>query len=136
MARVKKYIELDGPLFDPDVIKRFKDEVAEGIEEVGDEAAGILAGFTANRGFVRSGMFLRSISSEFVRSGDAIGYAKVAPTAVWPTAARPTRTWAERGVRNGVRLRKGLWLFRNTATRTRQLDFEHMFAERIRRALG
>ena len=122
MARVKKYIELDGPLFDPDVIKRFKDEVAEGIEEVGDEAAGILAGFTANRGFVRS--------------GDAIGYAKVAPTAVWPTAARPTRTWAERGVRNGVRLRKGLWLFRNTATRTRQLDFEHMFAERIRRALG
>lgn len=118
--RPNEYIELSGVIFDPGVQRVFNDAVAEGIEELGVEAVGVMMGFIQRGGFVDTGQFLQSVESQFVRAGgDTSGYAVVAPTAVWPEPDRPTRYFAERGVRGGVRLRKGIWLFRNTATRMR-----------------
>jgi hypothetical protein len=122
MAR--KYIELSGPLFDADVQSHINLGVAEGIEKLADTAAGILAGFVSAAGFVKTGAFLQSIDSKLVRSGNSVGYMKIAPTDVWPTPGRPTRTWFEAGTRGGKKLRKANGGFSKTTTRVNTMSYE------------
>jgi hypothetical protein len=136
MARKpSEYVEVSGPLFEPDVVRRVKRAIGKGVEEVGEESAGVMMGFIAAR-FMDTGAFMRSVESDFRQSGDNIGYAKVAPTAAWPEPGRPTKTWAETGQRGGKRLRKGAYIMRNTATRVRIFDLPKRFAKYIQEAIG
>lgn len=132
-----QYIELDGPLFDDDMIHRFRLAVREGIGELAEEGEGIMASVIANAGFVKTGGFVQSVDS-FVkfREGD-IGYAKIYPTDAWApdNPGRPTRTWADRGTRKGVRLRKSLNIFSRSATGLRRIDQEFI-ADKIAEALN
>ena len=137
MARIQKqYIEIDGPLFDPDMVRRFKDAVAEGIEELADEADDIMASQILAGGFVRTRQFLESVDVVFIRSSpDVIGYAKILPTAVWPKPDRPTRTWIAYGQRRGVKLRGGFNIFARTATVLRRMQPEERIAKRVQTVL-
>lgn len=127
-----QYVELEGPLFDPNVIRNFKQAVAEGIEELADEGQDVMMAQISAGGFVRTGQFLRSVDVVFTRSSqDVIGYAKVAPTAVWPDADRPTRTWIARGLRGGVKMRKSFDIFSRTTTVLRQMQPEERIAKRV-----
>ncbi|MBI5289698.1 MAG: hypothetical protein HY873_12065 [Chloroflexi bacterium] len=127
-----QFIELDGPLFDPNVVRNFKQAVAEGIEELADEGDDVMMAQISAGGFVRTGQFLRSVDVVFVRSSlDVIGYAKILPTAVWPDADRPTRTWIARGLRGGVKMRKGFDIFARTTTVLRQMQPEERIARRV-----
>jgi hypothetical protein len=105
------------------------------IEALGEETQGVMMGFIAAR-FSDTGAFLRSVESTFTQKVGASGYAKIAPTAVWPEHNRPTREWAETGRRRGVRLRKGSYIFRNTATRMRQMEMQSRAMPHILRELG
>ncbi len=125
--RSKPYIELDGPVFDPDVQRILISAVDEGLEALGDEASGILVGFIHQAGFVKTGAFARSVDSELRKRRDTeVGYVKVQVTDAWPKPDRPTREWLVTGRRNGVKLRKGNGVFAKTNTRLN--DFA---AERI-----
>lgn len=132
-------IRLDGPIFDPNVVSNLHDALGEGIQEIGEEGEGILMSFISRGGFEKSGAFIRSVTSEVAlknpRYPDA---AVIVVTDDWKHrgAGRPTMTWFERGYRNGTRMRKGMWGFRNTATRMRAMNFETFFREKIDRALG
>jgi hypothetical protein len=119
-----KYLEVTGPLFSPDVAREFNKAVNAGLEELGDEAAGILAGFVSQGGFEKTGAFLRSIDSKLTSQGGEVGFVKVAPTDVWPTPNRPTRTWFESGVRGGKKLRKGIGGFSKTTTRVNGMSYD------------
>lgn len=135
--RPSQYIELSGPLFEDDAVRRLYDAVAEGMEELGDEGASILGAAVSQRGFVRTGAFLRSIESVAKRADkDASpGYVAVVVQDAYPAPGRPPRTWFERGTRRGIRLRTGGWGFRKTATALRAFDFEQYFGSKIREAL-
>lgn len=133
--RPTPYIELSGPLFEPDAIDKFRDAVAEGIEDLADEADDIMVSFIAAGGFIHSGRLLRSVDVDYIRRPGAIGYAKVWPTDVWPNASRPTRTWIARGVRGGVKMRKSYDIFARTATRVRQID-QQFIADKIANVLN
>lgn len=135
MARLNTYVELDGPLFDPEVVKRFKAAVGAEIEAIGDDAAGIMMGFVAAGGFVKTGRLLRSVTSEFRQTPGLIGYAKVYPTDVWPEPDRPTRTWISRGVRRGVKLRKAYDIFGRTTTRVKQQGVQQRVADAVQKVL-
>jgi hypothetical protein len=128
--RGTQYVELDGPLFDPEIIMKFKGAVSAGIRELADEGVEILQAYTWQGGFVDSGDWVTSIHSEFIQNR-GIGYAKVLPS-----APLPPRIWGERGTRRGVKLRKGVGMFRKTKTRLRQLSYEQFFGGRIRRVLN
>lgn len=132
--RKTEYIELSGPLFEPDVIDRFHDAVAEGIEDLAEQGEDILTQFVAQAGFIDTGSFISSIGVEVKRSRGA-GYATVRPTAVWPNPGRPTRTWLERGTRKGAKLRTANRPFSKTKTRLRQVGVKG-FESRIARALN
>lgn len=126
MARkLNQYIEVSGPIFDEATQRRMSDAIAEGLEELGDTAAGILAGYVSAAGFVKTGAFLQSIDAKLVRSSGA-GYVKVAPTDVWPTKDRPTRTWLERGTRGGVKLRPAKGVFAKTRSRMNEMTYSHL----------
>ena len=131
-------IRLEGPIFDPDVTENLRRALSESVREVGDEGEGILMGFIASGGFVKSGGFLHSVDSEMLRSAGEPDRSTITVTDDWKHhgAGRPTKTWFEEGKRNGVRLRKGRWGFKNTAARLKTFNFDDMFGERIRRALG
>lgn len=132
-------IRLEGPIFDPDVIENLRRALSESVREVGDEGEGILMGFIAAKGFEKSGRFLRSVTSEPAMQSPNYPDASVLKvTDDWKHngPGRPTKTWFEEGKRNGVRLRKGSWGFKNTAARLKTFNFDEMFGERIRRALG
>ena len=133
-----QYIELSGPLFEDDAIRKLNDAVAEGMEELGDEGASILGAAISQRGFVKTGAFLRSIDTIAKRSDKdrSAGYVAVAVTDSYPSPGRPTKTWFERGTRRGVRLRTGGYGFRKTADRLKSFDFEQLFGSRIREALN
>lgn len=134
--RPNQYVELEGPLFDPDVIARFKDAVAEGIEELADEGDDVMMSQIAKGGFERTGQLLRSVDVVFVRrSRDVIGYAKILPTAVWPDPDRPTRTWLAHGVRSGTKLRRGFDFFTRTTTVLRRMQPEERIAARVQTVL-
>lgn len=134
--RPNQYIEFEGPLFDPDVIRRFKDAVAEGIEELADEGDDVMMAQIAKGGFVRTGQLLRSVDVVFVRrSRDVIGYAKILPTAVWPDPDRPTRTWIAHGVRRGVKMRRGFDIFTRTTTVLRRMQPAERIAARVQTVL-
>lgn len=160
-----QYLEInwDGWLFDPSVMQRYRDAVAEGIEELGDEGAGIMASVMANAGLVLTGRTLRSIDSEFRRAGrDTTGYAKVQPTDTWHgeitlgvvgrtkkgkarmgvTSARstgsehrPTLTWLDRGTRGGIKLTKSGNLFSRTTNALNNVRTEFM-VNKLVEALG
>ena len=84
MARSRTYIELDGPLFEDDVLRRFKGAVFSGIEELADEADDIMASHIAAGGMVDTGRLLASVNIQSVRSSqDVIGYSVVTPTDTW-----------------------------------------------------
>lgn len=139
MARRRtQYIELDGPLFDDDVTRRFHDAVAKGMEEMANDGASILGAAISQRGFVKTGRFLRSIDTLSKRSDkdNSAGYTAVVVTDAYPEKGRPTRTWFERGTRRGVRLRTGGYGFRKAATALRQVDWEQYFGGRIASALN
>jgi len=129
MARKKTpVIEIDGPLFDVDVIKDVKDALAAGMAELGDEGAGVMMGFIAAGGFQKTGAFLSSVTSEIHRTDKmSAGWVKVYPTDVWPDTDRPTRTWMETGRRGGVSMTKGAYAFRNTAKRLNAAKFDGYF---------
>lgn len=133
--RPTPYIELSGPLFELDVIKRFNGAVRWGIEELANEADDIMASHIAKGGLIDTGRLLRSVDVTLVRSGDAVGYAKIMPTDVWPSPHRPTRTWIARGIRGGVKLRKQYDIFSRTATAVRRID-QGFIAERIAEVLN
>jgi len=163
--KVSQYIEInwDGWLFDDAVMQRYRDAVAEGIEELGEEGAGIMASVMANAGLVLSGRTIRSIESDFRRSGpDTTGYAKVQPTDTWRgeitlgvvgktkkgrnrigvTSARstgeqgrPTLTWLDRGTRRGIKLRKSGNLFSRTTNALNNIRTDFMAAKLVE-ALG
>jgi len=124
-----KYLELDGPIFDPAVQREMNDAIAEGLDELGDQAAGILAGYVSAAGFVKTGAFLQSIDSKLTRTGDSAGYVKIAPTDVWPAPNRPTRTWLERGTRAGVKLRPAKGSFAKTRSRLNEMTYDHLAAK-------
>lgn len=138
MAPIRRqYIELSGPLFEDGVGRRFLDAVADGMEELADEGASILGAAISQRGFVKTGRFLRGIDTVAKRSDadDSAGFvAIVVADGAWPNGG-PTKTWFERGTRRGVRLRTGGYGFRKTATALRGHDFERYFGGRIREAL-
>lgn len=124
MVRTSKYLEVTGPLFDEDMAAKFNRALTSGLEELGDEAAGILASFVAQAGFEKTGGFLRSIETKLTRSGSNVGFVTVAPTDVWPMANRPTRTWFEAGTRGGAKLRTGIGGFSKTTTRVKGMSYE------------
>ena len=124
--KVSQYLELSGPVFEGDTQRKLSDAISEGLEELGDQAAGILAGYVSAAGFVKTGAFLKSIDSKLTRTGDAAGYVKVAPTDVWPEKGRPTRTWLEKGTRAGVKLRPAKGVFAKTRSRVNELSLAHM----------
>ena len=131
-----EFIELSGPLFDPDISARFEEAIGEGIEELGELGADILTQFDASASFIDTGQFIGSIESEYRgRKGEA-GYAIVRPTDVWPKADRPPRTWFETGMRRGVKLRKANTGFRRTTTRLKQVGLGPVFEDRITRVLN
>lgn len=136
--RPNQYIELSGPLFDDDVIRKFNDAVADGMEELGDEGADILGASILQRGFVRTGAFLRSVETIAKRTDKdaSAGIVTVSVTDAYPNPGRPPKTWFEKGTRNGVRLRTGGYGFRKTADRLKGFDFEQYFGGRIREALN
>ena len=124
--KVSQYLELSGPVFEGDTQRKLSDAISEGLEELGDQAAGILAGYVSAAGFVKTGAFLKSIDSKLTRTGDSAGYVKVAPTDVWPAPNRPTRTWLEKGTRAGVKLRPAKGVFAKTRSRVNELILAHM----------
>lgn len=135
-VRTSKWLQLDGPLFEEDVDGRLIDAINEGVEETGREAAGILAGFIATSGFVKTGGFLRGVDSEMRKREGEPGYAKVGVfSGAWPEDDRPTRTWFERGTRGGQKFRKGMGGFSKTATRVKDFSYENIEAA-IERALN
>lgn len=137
MARENLTIRVSGPIFDPNVASRLRDQLGEAVQEVGEEGEGILMGFIARAGFESSGRFLRSVDSERKTKGGKIDASFVTVTDDWAHqgAGRPTKTWFERGYRGGSRLRKGGWGFKNTGTRMRGMNFEQFFHDRIQRVL-
>lgn len=127
MARkLNEYLEVSGPVFDDATRRKMSDAISEGLEELGDEAAGILAGYVSAAGFVKTGAFLSSIDSKLTRTGDSAGYVKIAPTDVWPQKGRPTRTWLEKGTRAGVKLRPAKGVFAKTRSRVNELKLAHL----------
>lgn len=133
--RGNQYIELSGPIFGDDLERLAHDAIAEGIQELGDDAVGIMMSHIQAGGLIDTGRLLRSVDDPMIRTGGAIGYVKVAPTAVWPEPDRPTRTWIARGVRSGKKLRKQYDIFSRTATRTRQID-QTFIANKLAEALN
>jgi hypothetical protein len=131
-------IRVEGPIFDPRVVQNLHEALGEGIKELGEEGEGILMSFIARAGFEQSGRFLRSATSEQLSKAGHPDASTVTVTDDWKHmgAGRPTKTWFERGYRNGVRLRKGGWGFKNTATRMRAMNFDEFFRDKIARALG
>lgn len=131
-------VTLDGPIFDPNVMQRFRDQIGEGIQEGGEEAEGILMGFISAAGFVKSGAFLHSVNSERQSTSGGIDASGISVTADWKHqgAGRPTKTWFEEGKRGGVRMRKGAGGFRGTAARMRSFNWESFLADKIEKALG
>lgn len=136
--RPAQYIEISGPLLEGNAVRLFHDAVAEGMEELGDEGASILGAAILQRGFVRTGRFLRSIETVAKRANpdSSAGFVKVGVGGTWPESDRPTKTWFERGTRRGVRLRTGGYGFRKAATALRAMDFDPIFAQRIAEALN
>lgn len=136
--RPTQYIEISGPLFESDAIRRMHDAVAEGMEELGDEGASILGTAILQRGFVNTGRFLSEIETIAKRQNpnESAGYVAVSVGGTWPEKDRPTKTWYERGTRRGVRLRTGGYGFRKTATALRAMDFDPIFTRRISEALN
>lgn len=138
MARVRTpHIELDGPLFDDDAIRRFHDAVADGMEELADEGGSVLGAAISQRGFLQTGKFLRSIDTVAKRRDrdESAGYVAIKVGDAYPMPDRPTRTWFERGTRRGVRLRTGGYGFRKSAAAMKTMDWEQIFGTRIRAAL-
>jgi len=134
--RPNQYIELDGPLFDPDIVQRFKDAVAEGIAELADEGDDIMGSQILAGGFRRTGQLLASVDVVYVRSSKAaIGYAKILPTDVWPERDRPTRVWLSKGSRRGVKLRPGFDFFSRTTNVLKRLQPEERIAKRVQTVL-
>ena len=130
MAR-KKYVgvDLEGGVFDQGIAGRIAAAINEGLEQTGDEAAGVLTGFIAQSGFVKTGAFMRSVDSKLLtKSADEPGYVKVAVEDAWPNSNRPTRTWAETGTRGGRKLRRGLGVFSKTNRRVGDFSFANIEA--------
>jgi hypothetical protein len=129
MPRTKKYIgiELDGAIFDDGIAENLAAAINEGLEETGDQAAGVLAGFISQSGFVKTGGFLSGVDSQMrIREGQ-VGYAKVGVfSGAWPEANRPTREWFERGRRGGVQMRKGLGGFSKTQRRVGDFSYANI----------
>lgn len=96
MARmITHYIEVSGPLFDPDIVRLFKGAVHAGIEDIADETDDIMVSQIVAGGMVETGALMRSVDIMLVRSSqDVIGYAAVAPTDTWrgSLAVRQTGT--------------------------------------------
>ena len=132
-----QFIELDGPLFDADMSLRVKDALAEGVKELGEDAAEIMVGFISQAGFIATGAFISSTESVFKRRGRAeVGFAKVTPSDSWKgVSGRPPKTWLARGTRGGVKLRKGSDVFRQTTTRVNAMKYDFI-AAKIAKALN
>jgi hypothetical protein len=137
MARKpSQYIELSGGLFEPGMVEGLYEAIGAGVKQIAEDfAVPVMMGFIEQGGFVKTRSLLLSVDSDFKQGDGRIGYAKVAPTDVWPKPKRPTRTWIARGERGGQKLRPGFNIFSRTATRVKQQNFEHEIADRIARLL-
>lgn len=135
--RYNQYLEVDGPIFDPDMKPMFMRAVHEGMEEHGEEGANVLGAAVLQRGFVRTGRFLQGIESAGKHSQkDTPGFVAITFGHKWPEPDAPTATWFERGTRKGVRLRTGGWGLRKTATLMRRMDYDDLYARRITAVLN
>ncbi len=163
--RPTQYIEISGPLFESDVIRRFNDAVYSGMEEMADEGDDIMASQIAAGGMMDTGRLLRSVDIITKRaSQDVIGYYAITPTDTWKGAvtltkvgtkkgkkgkrvgvyhvgvvtndSRPTKTWLAHGTRRGVRLRRGYNFYARTATALRRMDPHAIIAPYIAEALN
>lgn len=128
--RIRPFLELDGPLFDEAVVLQFKDAIADGMAELGDTGVEFMMGFISMGGFVRTGNFLRSTTSEVHRDTAGAGWVKV-----YQTEPLPPRTWMETGQRKGVRLRKGVYAYRKTAQRLNAMKYDQVMLPRLIGAL-
>jgi hypothetical protein len=138
--KVNQWLELEGEIFEPAMEEKVKDAIAEGIEHLGDEGAGIMMSAISAAGFVRTGATVRSVESVYKRSGSLVaGYATVAPRNMWPAPNRPTKMWMEEGRRGRgdarMKLRRGTGAFRKTKTALNRFKLEFI-AERIAKALN
>lgn len=133
--RVGEYLELSGPIFEPDAAKRFNRAVGKGIEEMGKDVADIGVAAAGAAGVIDSGRYISSWASKFTQTRGA-GFATVRPSDVYPKAGRPTRTWIDKGVRRGVKLRAGRNITSKTRTRARQLSLSGYFERLIQEALN
>lgn len=155
MARMAThYIEVSGPLFDSEMTRLFKGAVAQGIEDIADEADDIMVSHIVAGGMVVSGALMRSVDAVMVRSSqDVIGYATVTPTDTWggvvtirqtgtvkKTSAktgktRRVKTWAHTSFTSASRPTK-TWLTkgtRNGKQLRRGYDFYRRTAQDVRR---
>jgi hypothetical protein len=83
VRKASENVYLDGPLFEPDMIKKFRGAVYAGIAELADEADDIMAAQIEAGGLVASGRLLRSVDVALVQTGGEIGYARIEPTDTW-----------------------------------------------------
>lgn len=91
--RVSTYIELDGPLFEPSMIRKFNGAVYSGMEEIADEGDDIMASQIVAGGFVDTGRLLRSVDITTKRSSlDVTGYFVITPTDTWKGSVTVTKT--------------------------------------------
>jgi len=126
MARRKsQFIELDGPVFDPEVQTVVAGAINKGIADLANEGEGILLGFIHVAGFVKTGEFAGGVDSEMHTRPNEPGYSKLGVlTGAWPEKGRPPREWLVTGRRNGIKLRKGNGVFAKTATRLKDFSAE------------
>jgi hypothetical protein len=135
--RLNTWVEIDGPLFDPNVSKRMKDALAKGIVGLAEEGAQITQDFVYSAGFVQSGRFAKGIGVEVTRRRGA-GYATVKVVdegAAYPSNNRPTRTLMDYGQRNGVRVRTGVYAFRKAKRRMDSMKYDGYFLPALMGAL-
>lgn len=121
MRKPNQYIELDGPLFDPGMIRLFNGAVYAGMAELADEADDIMAAQISAGGLVASGRLLRSVDIQTKRSSqDVIGYFKIEPTDVWQgsVSVRKTGT-ATRTTKKGKRQRVNVYSVRSSTSASR-----------------
>lgn len=128
--RIGKYLEVEGGLFAVNMKPRFNDAMSEGIQDVAELGEEIMVSFISAAGFIDTGDFVSSVETTYKRRSDhVIGYAEIAPRAVFPKPDRPTQTWLQDGVRKGQKLRKGYNVAGRTATRIRAFSYETVAAK-------
>lgn len=112
MARPQsKYIELSGPLFADDMVKKFKGALFQGMGEIANEGEAIMVA-AIYRGFPNgTGRTAKSVDATAVRKTDDVaGYYKITPTDMWNGTVTATKV-GRKTVTNkkGKKRRANVW---------------------------